>query len=82
MSRRHFGDELQKEFEFGKKTVRQVPAYDAAVVARHALKVTADTARLTTHIASLQTHLVTIEAAIAADAGNLDLVTRQAARRN
>jgi hypothetical protein len=54
-----------------------VPAYDAAVVARHALKVTADTARLTTYIASLQTHLVTIEAAIAADAGNLDLVTKK-----
>ena len=38
---------------------------------------TANTARLTTHIASLQTHLVTIEAAIAADAGNLDLVTKK-----
>ena len=74
---RHFGDELQKEFEFGKKTVRQVPAYDAAVVTRHAQKVAADTLRLTTHIASLQTHLVTIEAAIAADVGNLDLVTKK-----
>ena len=39
---RHFGDELQKEFEFSKKTVRQVPAYDAAVVTRHATKVPAD----------------------------------------
>ena len=74
---RHFGDELQKEFEFGKKTVRTVPAYDAAVVARHALKVAADTARLTAHIASLETHLITIEAAIAADIDNLDLVTKK-----
>ena len=75
---RHFGDELQKEFEFGRKTVRNVPAYDAAVVARHALKVAADSLRFTTHITSLETHLLTIEAAIAADTlGNLDLVTKK-----
>ena len=74
---RHFGDELQKEFEFGKKTVRTLPAYDAAVVARHAQKVTADTARLTAHIVSLEAHLITITTAIAADAGNLDLVTKK-----
>ena len=46
-------------------------------MARHALKVNADTAHLTIHILSLQTHLVTIDAAIAADAGNLDLVTKK-----
>jgi len=75
--RRHFGDEMQKEFEFGRKTVCQVPAYVSAVVARHALKVAADTARLTAHVTSLQTHLVAIEAAIAAEPGNLDLVTKK-----
>ena len=74
---RLFGDELQKEFEFSKKTVRQVPAYDAAVVTRHALKVAADTARLTAHIASLKDHQVAIEAAIVSDAANLDLVTKK-----
>ena len=74
---RHFGDELQKEFEFGKKTVRKVPAYDAAVVAKHALRVTADSLRLTTHITSLETHLLTIEAAILANADNLDLITKK-----
>ena len=47
------------------------------VVARHAVKGAADTACLTTHIALLETHLVAIIAAIAADAGNLDLVTKK-----
>ena len=69
--------ELQKEFEFGKKTIRQVPAYDAAVVTRHAVKVAANTLRMETHIASLETHLLAIIAAIAADADNLDLVTKK-----
>jgi hypothetical protein len=54
-----------------------VPAYDAAVVARHAVKVAANTVRLTTHIASLETHLVAIIAAITADSGNLDIVTKK-----
>jgi hypothetical protein len=57
--------------------VCQVPAYDSAVVARHALKVAADTVRLMTHVVSLQTHLVAIESAIAAEASNLDLVTKK-----
>jgi len=75
--RRHFGDKLQKEFEFGKKTVCHVPAYAAAVVTRHALKVAANTVRLTANNKLLEDHLVAIVAAIAADPKNLDLVTKR-----
>ena len=74
---RHFGEELQKEFEFGTKTVRPLPAYAAAVVTRHAVKVAANTVRLTASIASLEGLLVAIQAAIVADATNLDLVSKR-----